>query len=61
MSLHHPTVLKESICAFVVSQIYTFTCVAYNITSTRISVGAVSDKPLEIGNVVRCDCEIDKQ
>ena len=54
MSFHDPTVLEERIRPFVVTQVYAFASITHNVSSTRIGCWAITNKFLQIRDVVRC-------
>jgi hypothetical protein len=52
MSLNDPTVLKKRVRSFVVTQVYTFTSITDNISGARVGGWAITDKLLEIRDVM---------
>ena len=53
MPFNNPTVLEERIRPFVVTQVYAFTGITHDVSSTRVGCWAITDKLLQIRNVVR--------
>ena len=53
MSFNDPTILEERIRPFVVTEVYAFTSITHNVSSTRVGCWAITDKLLEIRDVVR--------
>jgi hypothetical protein len=54
MPFNDPTVLEECIRPFVVTQVYAFAGIAYNVSSTRVGCWSVTNKLLKMGDVVWC-------
>jgi hypothetical protein len=58
VALDDPAILQERVGALVVPEVDTFASVADDVAGARVLVGAVAYELLEVGDVVRSDCDV---